>query len=74
MYASTAPRGPACEITSPEPINKPVPIAPPNESMMRWREVIARFKDGVCPSTGVFPDGVEGDVIFEGKCFAKGIF
>ncbi len=38
--------GPACEITSPEPMNKPVPIAPPNESITRWRVVIARFKEG----------------------------
>ena len=30
-------------------MNKPVPIAPPSESIIRWRVVIARFKEGESP-------------------------
>ena len=44
-----APTGPVCAMTSPDPKNRPVPIAPPSEIITRCRVLMARFKGAELP-------------------------
>ena len=43
-------------MTSPEPKKRPVPIAPPKESITKWRVLIARFNGAESLDEVIFED------------------
>ena len=44
LYARIVPMGPACWMVYPELRNRPVPITPPREIIVRWRDSIFRSR------------------------------